>query len=200
MLDLSAKSSLTIGAGQTLQGKGTVLLGESTILTVAGLLSPGNSPGLLTYNGGTTILTGTTLMEIWGTSRGVNPGYDAIDVVNGGTLTLGGLLRLDFNQNYANDTSFLLVDATGGSLGGAYSSFTVTGSNSDYVGLTFTLQSPGVWETGNAVNDQKLKLTQTDDALTLDVIYAAVPEPSTLALAALGLAAAGVALRKRRRS
>jgi hypothetical protein len=51
-------------------GKGTAVLGENTNLTVAGLFSPGNSPGLFTYDGGSTTLSGTTLMEIWGTSRG----------------------------------------------------------------------------------------------------------------------------------
>jgi len=57
-----------------------------------------------------------------------------------------------------------------------------------------------VWTTGYTVNNQGLRLTQTPSLVFLEVITIAVPEPSTLVLAGIGLAAVGIALRKRRRA
>ncbi len=194
-LDLSAISSLSIGAGQTLQGIGTALLGPSTALTVSGTFSPGNSPGLFTFDGGSTTLAGTTLLEIWGTGRGT--GYDAVNVIDSGLVTLGGTLVLDFNQNFSDAASFTLFDTlTSGSLAGGFSGITITGSNNDYTGLSFT-QAGSVWTTGYNSNNQGLRLTQTASSVALDVIV--VPEPGTIALAGLGVGLVGFAAWKRRR-
>ncbi|MEY3205260.1 MAG: hypothetical protein RLZZ21_1591, partial [Planctomycetota bacterium] len=179
---------------QTLKGKGTVLLGPSTALTINGLLSPGNSPGLLTYDGGGTVaLSGTTLMEVWGTSRGANPGYDAIDLINGTDLIFGGILNLDFNQTFANSTSFNLFTPDGTStLAGNFSAITMVGSS--YTDLTFT-NNAGVWETNTGAANTSMSFNSATGTLSIIV----VPEPSTLALAGLGLAAAAFASRRRRR-
>jgi autotransporter-associated beta strand protein len=194
VLDLTAKSTFAIGAGQTLKGKGTVLLGPSTALTINGLLSPGNSPGLLTYDGGGTVtLSGTTLMEVWGTIRGANPGYDAIDLINGTDLIFGGILNLDFNQTFANSTSFNLFTPDGTStLAGNFSAITMVGSS--YTDLTFT-NNAGVWETNTGAANTSMSFNSATGTLSIIV----VPEPSTLALAGLGLAAAAFASRRRRR-
>jgi autotransporter-associated beta strand protein len=194
-LDLSAISSLSIGAGQTLQGIGTSLLGPSTALTVSGTFSPGNSPGLFTFDGGSTTLAGTTLLEIWGTARGT--GYDAVNVIDSGLVTLGGTLVLDFNQNFSDAASFTLFDTlTSGSLAGGFTGITITGSNNDYTGLSFT-QAGSVWTTGYNSNNQGLRLTQTASSVALDVIV--VPEPGTIALTGLGIGLVGFAAWKRRR-
>jgi autotransporter-associated beta strand protein len=196
ILDLTEKSSFSIGANQTLMGKGTVVLGANTNLTVEGMFSPGNSPGLFTYDGGSTTLSGTTLMEIWGTERGANPGYDAVNVTNSGLLTLGGMLELNFNQNFLDTDSFTLFDTlTGGLLAGGFTGITITGSNNDYTGLSFT-QAGNVWTTGFNANNQGLRVTQTASNVTVNVIV--VPEPGTLALAGIGIAAAAYAYRRRR--
>jgi fibronectin-binding autotransporter adhesin len=196
VFDLTEKASFSIGGSQTLTGKGTVLLGATTALTIDGLFSPGNSPGLFTYDGGSTTLAGTTLMEIWGTSRGADPGYDAVNVTNSGLLTLGGTLELNFDQNFADTDSFTLFDTlTSGSLAGGFTGITITGSNNDYVGLSFT-QAGNVWTTGFNDNDQRLRLTQTASNVTLDVI--AVPEPAGILLAGLGLVVATVVSTRRR--
>ena len=197
-LDLSDKDLFAIGSAQTLMGKGRVALGQNTALTINGLFSPGNSPGLFTYDGGSTTLSGTTLMEIWGTARAADPGYDAVDVINSGLLTLGGILELDFDQNFADSTSFTLFDTlTSGSLAGGFASITITGVNNDYVGLSFT-QDGNVWTTGFNGNNQGLRLTQTASEVTLDVIV--VPEPGTAVFAGIGIAIAGWLLRNRRRA
>ena len=197
-LDLSDKNLFAIGSAQTLMGKGRVALGQNTALTINGLFSPGNSPGLFTYDGGSTTLSGTTLMEIWGTARAADPGYDAVDVINSGLLTLGGILELDFDQNFADSTSFTLFDTlTSGSLAGGFASIAITGVNNDYVGLSFT-QDGNVWTTGFNGNNQGLRLTQTASEVTLDVIV--VPEPGTAVFAGIGIAIAGWLLRNRRRA
>jgi fibronectin-binding autotransporter adhesin len=193
-LDLTATPSLSIGAGQTLQGIGTALLGPSTALTVSGTFSPGNSPGLFTFDGGSTTLAGTTLLEVWGTARGT--GYDAVNVIDSGLVTLGGTLVLDFNQNFSDTASFTLFDTlTGGLLAGGFTGITITGSNNDYTGLSFT-QAGNVWTTSYNSNNQGLRLTQTASSVVLDMI--AVPEPGTMALAAVGVAALVWAGRRRR--
>jgi autotransporter-associated beta strand protein len=198
VLDLTQRGSLTISASQTLKGTGTVVLGGSTSLTVAGLFSPGNSPGLFTYDGGSTTLSGTTLMEIWGTSRGAVDGYDAVNVTNGGLLTFGGPLVLDFNQSFGSATSFVLFDTiAGGTLNGLFSGITITGSNSDYTTLSFTWTGDA-WSTGASGNGQSLQLTQSDSQVILQVV-AAVPEPGTVALAGIGGVIAAWSLRRRRR-
>jgi fibronectin-binding autotransporter adhesin len=195
-LDLTDKASFSIGSNQTLQGIGTAVLGPTTAMTVSGLFSPGNSPGLFTYSGGSTTLSGTTLLEIWGTTR--STGYDAVNVIDSGLLSLGGALVLDFNQNFADTDSFLLFDTlTGGSLASGFSGITITGANNDYTGLTF-VQSGSVWTTGFNGNNQGLRVTQTASSVTLDIIV--VPEPGTLGVAGIGIAMASWSAWKRRRT
>lgn len=191
VFDLSEKTTFTIAAPQTLMGGGTVRLGGSTNLTISGLLSPGNSPGLLTYDGGGTVtLDGTTLMEIQGTSRGVDPGYDAIDVATGTTLAFGGILELDFNRTFADGTTFNLFMPDGtSSLTGNFSSITIIGSA--YADLTFS-DNTGLWTTGTGVNNQLL----TFDSATGNLQILAVPEPALLPLLAAATAC-GFWLRRR---
>ncbi len=190
VFDISEKTAFAIAAGQTLSGKGTVVLGSGTNLTIAGLLSPGNSPGLLTYDGGGTVtLAGTTLMEFTGTARGVDPGYDAIDLLNGTDLTFGGTLNLDFSQTFADGTTFSLFTPDGtSSLTNTFSSITMVGSA--YTDLTFT-DNAGFWTTNVGGANQSM----TFDSSTGELAILVVPEPATLVLVA---AAAGLALLRRR--
>ncbi len=195
VFDLTARSTFAIAAGQTLKGKGTVLLGPSTALAINGLLSPGNSPGLLTYDGGGTVaLSGTTLMEVWGTSRGANPGYDAIDLLNGTDLTFGGALQLNFNQTFADGTTFNLFTPDGtSSLAGTFSSITMVGSS--YSDLTFT-NNAGFWTTNTGAANQSMTFNSATGTLSIIV----VPEPAGVALAGFGVVVAGWAAARRRRA
>jgi hypothetical protein len=195
VLDLTAKTgSFDISAGQTLGGGGTVQLASSGTLNVLGLLSPGNSPGLLTFDAGTTLLSGTTLMEVWGTSRATDPShgtgfYDAINVVDSGVLTFGGMLQLAFSQAFADDSTFNLFSTlNGGSLAGNFTGVSVTGSF--YDGLTWS-QSGTKWTSTATAGGQTLEFNATSGQLVL------VPEPGAIVLAGVGIAAAAWALRRR---
>jgi len=192
VLDLSDKDLFAVGSGQTLMGQGTVRLGGSTNLTVAGLLSPGNSPGLLTFDGGgTTTLAGTTLMEIQGPSRGVLGGYDAIDVIGGTTLSLGGILELDFAQTFADGTTFSLFTPDGtSSLTNTFTAITMVGSA--YSDLTFT-GNAGFWTTNVGGANQSMTFNSSTGELAILV----VPEPASLAVVAAAIAAGLPLLRRR---
>jgi fibronectin-binding autotransporter adhesin len=179
-------TAVTVQSGGLLGGTGT-LLGPVSV-EAGGTFSPGNSPGLLST--GELALAGTTLMEIdsLSPSRGVN--YDAVDV--SGQLTYGGSLLIDFGPlvttAFANNTTFELFDFT--SYTGAFTSITTANDGSWYAGLTFASTGNGdTWKAEKG--SQTLEFTYSTGNLVI------VPEPGAIALAGIGIAAAGYALRRR---
>jgi hypothetical protein len=167
---------------------GSGVLGSVSVLA-GGTFSPGNSPGLLST--GPLSLAGTTLMEISGIgSRGV--AYDATDVT--GALTYGGSMVIDFGAGITgalpDNTTFNLFDFT--SYSGTFTGITTANNGSFYAGLTFTDAGSGD------------KWTATKDSQTLEFTHSTgnleiVPEPASIALAGVGIAAAAWAFRRRRR-
>jgi probable HAF family extracellular repeat protein len=67
-----------------------------------GDLRPGNSPGLLTFVGGRTTFgdNSVSVFELAGTARGIELGYDAIDILNDGSLTLNGTLDIRLGDSF----------------------------------------------------------------------------------------------------
>lgn len=200
VLDLTEKSSFSIGVSQKLMGGGSVNLGVGTVFTVSGTFSPGNSPGLFTYASGTTLLAGTTLMEIWGTSRATSPShgdgfYDAVNVTSGGVLDFNnGVLSLSFDSLFSVGDTFQLFQALDtASLAGNFGSVNVTGSY--YTDLTWT-KSGSLWESTPAVGGESLSFNAATGLLSVAI---AVPEPGSLGLAGIGMAFAGWAAARHRR-
>lgn len=181
---LSNSSSVTVAAGATLGGSGSI----SGPVTLAGTVSPGaeSSFGLLTLGSLGLNGTATTLLGIGGTGRGAT--YDAIDVSQSAGLSYGGALSLSFSDVFGDGTSFGLFGFTG-SPSGSYASVAASGS---YGALTFS-NSGGVW-TAAATNGQTLTFTEATGSLVV------VPEPASVVLAGIAASlAALVALRRRRR-
>jgi len=191
VLDISAKTgAFTFAGSQTVGGIGTLKVGAGNTAAFAGIFAPGNSAGIFTLDGGTTLLSGTTQIEILGAARGT--GYDAVDLINSAALNYGnGLLALDFGSTLAAVQSYQLFGDGSPSLLGSFSSLTIAGSN--YAGLTFT-GSNGVWTSqGTSPANQTLTFTEATGTLVI------VPEPGALAWAGIGVALAAWAARRRRK-
>ncbi len=94
----AAGSSVTVQAGGTLGGTGT--LGGAT--TINGRHSPGNSPGVQTFNSGLTYATGATL--VWeltaNTESGSGTSFDGVNVA-GGALSINAGVTSDVVFNAA---------------------------------------------------------------------------------------------------
>ena len=85
-------NSLSVGAGATLHGIGTI----NAPTTVAGTLSPGNSPGTPTFTAPLTLTpSATTVFDIDGTGTGTGAGnYSRVLVTGAGhSLTAAGVLQ-----------------------------------------------------------------------------------------------------------
>ncbi|USQ95221.1 autotransporter domain-containing protein [Caulobacter sp. RL271] len=112
--------SLVLAQGGTLTGTGTVR-GPATL---SGLISPGNSPGVLTFKAPVTMTATAVLrMEIDGPTAGVGAGHHDALVVQGGSFTAAGTLTPvlrgisgDATNTYTPDLgqTFVIITADGG--------------------------------------------------------------------------------------
>jgi len=117
-----ATGTVTVGTSGTLGGGGFV--GGAT--TINGTLSPGTSPGLLTFNSSLTLAgTSNSLFEINGTNEGIT--YDSVDIL--GSLTYGGTLSIDFGFTPVLLSTYNLFDFAGQS--GNFSSLVFLDSGFD---------------------------------------------------------------------
>jgi fibronectin-binding autotransporter adhesin len=172
--------SVSVAAAAWLQGTGTIA-GDVNVL---GMLSPGNSPGVLTL--GSVVLGGssTTLIEINGLVRGTD--YDGASITGtSNSLTYGGLLSLNFGAVSPNDVTYDIFNFTGGYLGN-YTTVTSTGA---YIGTWTNLGGSGTFQLVSGAQ------TLTFSPSTGDIIV--VPEPAAVALAGIGLGLAGWVARRR---
>jgi len=176
----AATGAVTVASGATLGGSGTT----GGAVTVNGILSPGNSPGVLTVPSVFLGASSTSLFEINGTTRGTQ--YDGLTINTASGLTYGGTLSLSFGNGsaFANNTTFDLFSFTGTPSG-------------DFLSVTSTGFYAGTWmlaagEWSLTTSEQKLTFTPSTGDLVI-----AVPEPSTLVLLS-GLAVVGFFARRQR--
>ncbi|MCE9629092.1 MAG: autotransporter-associated beta strand repeat-containing protein [Planctomycetia bacterium] len=197
------------GSGGTLSGTGVI--GSALALGTNAILSPGNSPGILTGTGGVAWNPGGTYAwEMNALSGTAGTNWDLLAVTAGGldlsSLSTSNRFTLDLiTLTGSNSAGPLDIGYVAGStyefLIASYNSLSVPGSfstaaNSDLTGL-FTI-SLGNWQgTKPSLSDMSVKVNSTGTGLALVI----VPEPGAVALAGIGVVIAGlVALRSRRRA
>jgi T5SS/PEP-CTERM-associated repeat protein len=162
-------ANLQVGPGGAVSGNGTI---QANAVTNQGSLSPGNSPGLLTFTSNLTLLSSSALnMELAGTN---STQFDRLAV--NGAFALDGALNVSLIDGFtpqAGDT-FKLFDFDVSLLSGA---FATTNFGALAEGLA--------WDTSN------LYITGTLGVLN------AIPEPGAAALLG-GAALVFLAIRRRR--
>jgi hypothetical protein len=158
------------------------MLGGGVI--VNGILSPGNSPGVLTVPSLSLGAASTSLFEINGTTRGAE--YDGVNISGVSGPNYGGTLSLVFGNGsaFSGGTIFDLFLFNGSSTGN-FASVTSTGF---YAGEWTFADDVWLLESGG----QTLAFTQSTGDLLITV-----PEPSTLMLLS-GVAVANLIRRRRR--
>jgi len=196
--------SVTVAASALLGGNGTI--SGVTTIGAGAFLSPGNSPGVLTFADNLILAsTSTTTMEISGTDRGIS--YDGITMsgASAKSLTFGGTLNLIFGTAVSDTVTAGVYDLFAlGNVGqsGAFSSVSISGTALNVVtptaatGLVFAGSNWTASMTDAAAAIWNLSF----DSTTGDLTIAAIPEPSSLALG-FGAAAFGyIALYRRRKA
>ena len=192
-LNGSIAGALNVAAIATLNGTGTV--GGNA--TIAGIHSPGNSPGIQTFSGNLTYEAGAVvnwelIANTTGTA-GVN--YDQI-VVPTGNLTFSGSTTLALSFNGAGSTvdwsdafwnlnrAWTIYDLSVGGASGISNLF-VGGSLLDAQGDALSPTGRGYFTT--SVSGQDVMLN-----------FIAVPEPSGWVMAGIGVAFSGLLIGRRR--
>ena len=205
---LTAPLTMTQG---TLSGTGSIsALGGVTIGT-NDTLSPGNSPGSQSFTTGLTLTPGGTY--VWETNsgtgtKGVN--WDLINVTAGGldlsslsdtakftldltTLTAGGSSGPMDNYTAGGSYTWRIFDANALTLPGSFGSAPyAAGTN---LTSLFNLVTTN-WKNTPAPASNDISVKVASDGTGIDLVV--VPEPTTIVLAGIGIAAAVCALRRRR--
>jgi autotransporter-associated beta strand protein len=178
----TGSNTVSVTSGATLGGTGTIAGGVS--VSTGSYLSPGNSPGNLTLNGGLT-LAGTYIWELGALSTS-NPGTD-FDII---TLTAGN------------------ADITGAALGLNLGAFAPSAdpfwtTNQTWFGILYNTGSGILTGTFAAIDNSawsslgSFSTSVISGSNDVNLVWTAVPEPDTAAL----LGGFGVlALMRRRRS
>jgi fibronectin-binding autotransporter adhesin len=196
-----ATGSMTINVSGTLGGSGTI---GASLLTVNGVIAPGNSPGTLTTGAQLWNDGGAYLWEIndsdgsKGLSLGGTNGWDWLDIdgdLNLASLSAGGF-TIDIDSLNSSDLTGTAdgFDYSGLAYGDAYgTTFIIATADTitDFEAGDFILDDSGF------VNGKLEWSINLDDGVADSLVLSAVfvPEPSSTALLGLG----GLALMLRRK-
>ncbi len=163
-----ATGAVTVSNANTALG-GSGIIGGSTTMNTGTILSPGTSPGTITFNQDLSLAGGA------GTA-GTTVVFEAGDLVDvNGTLTLNSGWNLNVTTGFQS--------------GGSVTLFTF-----GTAGVTFSLAADITDNTGLGLTLGTLQLQQVGNTIVLNGV-SVVPEPTTLGL--LGLGAVGLMRRRR---
>jgi fibronectin-binding autotransporter adhesin len=194
----SATGAITINVNGSLAGSGTI---GASLLTVKGVLAPGNSPGTLAtgdqlWNDG-----GSYLWEIndsdgsKGLSLGGTNGWDWLDIngdLNLGSLSAGGF-TIDIDSLNSSDLAGTAdgFDYSGLAYGDAYGTTFIIATADTITGFDASLFT---FDDSDFINGKlEWNISESGTDLVLSAVF--VPEPSSTALLGLG----GLALMLRRK-
>lgn len=181
----------TVNAG-TLAGTGSVL-GQLSVQPGA-VFDPGSDPTATAIFGVGSFAQaagGATRMQVNGTVAGSL--YDQVLFTGSSSaVSWGGTLDLTLSGSYADYTDFNLFSGFTSSTGDL-ASIAFAAPGSPYSALSFSGPVGGVWKTGTTEAGQYLTFNQTTGVL------AVVPEPTSMAMAAVGAGLCGLNLFRRRR-
>lgn len=179
----SVAGVVNVASGSVLKGSGTI--GGAS--TVAGTLSAGNSPGLISFSSDLTLTNGSNLLwELFGNTSSDVLTFDRIDV--GGNLhaLAGSGITLDFGTTAGGsvvdwDDAFWSSDQD-------WTFLNVEGTTTDFSNLSLLnisyLDANGV-SLAEARSGATFSLTQSGSEV---LVSYAVPEPGTASLLLMGLA------------
>ena len=198
-------SSYTLGASQTVGGSGTILATDKTIVA-NGTLSPGNSPGTLTQDGGTLQLGvgGDYNWQIHDAVGAAGTGYDTTNLINGATLDLSLLSAGNTYNINLWSLSALGPDVDGDAINfnnAVNQSWTLFSTGTAISGFNtnlFTINTGafnGTSGFSNALGGGVFSVGLGDSNTDLVLNFTAVPEPGAAFLGSLGMLAF---LRRRR--
>ena len=180
-LDLTPLGTLTLGAGKTLQGIGSVLtsgFSHSVGTITGGVSSTANSMGTLTLASGNLDLAGGKVrFDLSNSAVGTN---DKIVANAGLSASASSIVDLEFATLPTTAQTYRLFDYTGSSVSGSAANFVISGNGGRGVALDFStpgqvnLQfTPGlpssnlVWNnTGSAPQNWDIKTTKSWNNLT----------------------------------
>jgi autotransporter-associated beta strand protein len=153
-MNVSALGAWTVGVSQTVGGSGTIV--GHTIL--AGTLSPGQSPGTLTFDGDLTVNSGSNYF------------FEAGDLtVVTGTLDLSSDWKLTLGSGFQNGGSVTIFE---------YASL---------AGSAFTVPSFDIDDLGFTPEDELFLVDNGSEIVLQGVSVAVIPEPASTILGGLGL-------------
>jgi hypothetical protein len=159
-------------------------------------VNPGNSPGLLTFDGDVEAINVNWVMEIWGTERGVS--YDGVDIL--GDFTIAGgmsvtlLALIDFDTLISQDFNFLsvsgnLLNAAGGMIADTFAFVDISASMADSWAGQWIKNISGGWDLNFSFIAENTDLYS--DLRSFQAKSVDVPAPGTLSIFLLGLLALG---------
>jgi YVTN family beta-propeller protein/autotransporter-associated beta strand protein len=170
-----ANSAVTVNAGATLAGIGTV--GATTIKS-GGTFAPGNSPGTITVQGNLAFQSGALYLVQ------VNPSTaSSTNVTAGGSATLAGTVQAAFASGSYAARTYTILSAAGGLNGTTFNNLTTTNLPAGFtaslsytatdaiLNLTATLGQAGAATGPSALGTRGLSVNQLNVANSLNAFF-----------------------------